>query len=95
MPLRSYSSVHDRRYSRKASDYSFRLCVRNCRRYLANFGIHGSTPHRGKDCTGMGTGLNTSTVPVLQSELSKAHLRGKMVMAEMTITILGFLLRIG
>jgi hypothetical protein len=37
----------------------------------------------------MGTGLNTSTVPVLQSELSKAHLRGKMVMAEMTITIFG------
>lgn len=32
--------------------------------------------------TGIGNGLNTSTVPTWQSESSKAHDRGKMVMIE-------------
>ena len=36
----------------------------------------------GRIVTGIGNGMNTSTVPTWQSESSKAHDRGKMVMIE-------------
>lgn len=36
----------------------------------------------GRIITGVGTGLNTSTIPMWQSELSKAHNRGLLVMIE-------------
>ncbi|KAL2006792.1 hypothetical protein VTN00DRAFT_9460 [Thermoascus crustaceus] len=36
----------------------------------------------GRTITGMGNGLNTSTVPTWQSECSKSHRRGQMVMME-------------
>jgi MFS family permease len=36
----------------------------------------------GRVITGVGNGLNTSTVPMWQSETCKAHKRGKMVMIE-------------
>lgn len=36
----------------------------------------------GRIITGMGNGLNTSTVPTWQSECSKSHRRGQMVMIE-------------
>lgn len=36
----------------------------------------------GRIITGIGNGLNTSTVPTWQSETSKAHRRGQMVMVE-------------
>lgn len=38
------------------------------------------------------TGLNTTTVPVLQSELSHSHRRGTLVIAETAITIAGIAL---
>jgi len=43
-----------------------------------------SLPHFivGRLITGMGNGLNTSTVPTWQSECSKSHRRGQMVMVE-------------
>jgi MFS family permease len=43
-----------------------------------------SLPHFivGRIITGIGNGLNTSTVPVWQSETSKSHRRGQMVMVE-------------
>jgi MFS family permease len=43
-----------------------------------------SLPHFivGRIVTGVGNGMNTSTVPTWQSESSKAHDRGKMVMIE-------------
>ncbi|KAK9856576.1 Major facilitator superfamily domain [Penicillium brevicompactum] len=43
-----------------------------------------SLPHLivGRIITGVGNGMNTSTVPTWQSESSKAHDRGKMVMIE-------------
>lgn len=43
-----------------------------------------SLPHLivGRIITGLGNGLNTSTVPSWQSETSKSHQRGKMVMIE-------------
>lgn len=43
-----------------------------------------SLPHLivGRIVTGIGNGMNTSTVPTWQSESSKAHDRGKMVMIE-------------
>lgn len=34
----------------------------------------------GRVITGLGNGMNTSTVPMWQSETSKPHARGKMVM---------------
>lgn len=36
----------------------------------------------GRIITGLGNGLNTSTVPTWQSETSKSHKRGQMVMIE-------------
>ena len=43
-----------------------------------------SLPHLivGRLITGMGNGLNTSTVPTWQSECSKSHRRGQLVMIE-------------
>lgn len=43
-----------------------------------------SLPHWivGRIVTGIGNGMNTSTVPTWQSESSKAHDRGKLVMIE-------------
>ncbi|KIW28029.1 uncharacterized protein PV07_07719 [Cladophialophora immunda] len=43
-----------------------------------------SLPHLivGRIITGMGNGLNTSTVPTWQSECSKSHRRGQLVMVE-------------
>jgi MFS family permease len=43
-----------------------------------------SLPHFivGRIVTGMGNGLNTSTVPTWQSECSKSHRRGQLVMVE-------------
>lgn len=43
-----------------------------------------SLPHFivGRIVTGVGNGMNTSTVPTWQSESAKAHDRGKMVMIE-------------
>jgi MFS family permease len=43
-----------------------------------------SLPHFivGRLITGMGNGLNTSTVPIWQSECSQSHRRGQMVMVE-------------
>lgn len=43
-----------------------------------------SLPHFivGRLITGMGNGLNTSTVPTWQSECSKSHRRGQLVMVE-------------
>ncbi|KAJ5086772.1 hypothetical protein NUU61_008079 [Penicillium alfredii] len=43
-----------------------------------------SLPHLivGRIVTGIGNGMNTSTVPVWQSECSKSHHRGKLVMLE-------------
>lgn len=36
----------------------------------------------GRIITGMGNGLNTSTVPTWQSECSRSHRRGQLVMIE-------------
>ena len=43
-----------------------------------------SLPHFivGRIITGIGNGMNTSTVPTWQSETSKAHRRGQLVMVE-------------
>lgn len=38
----------------------------------------------------IGNGLNTATAPIWQTETSPAHLRGKLVMFEMLMNILGF-----
>lgn len=42
--------------------------------------------------TGFGNGMNTSTVPMWQSETSKAHRRGRMVMIEGTLIVFGVML---
>ena len=39
--------------------------------------------------TGFGNGMNTSTVPTWQSETSKAHRRGQMVMIEGSLIVFG------
>lgn len=36
----------------------------------------------GRIVTGIGNGLNTSTVPMWQSEISQSHQRGQLVMIE-------------
>lgn len=43
-----------------------------------------SLPHFivGRIVTGLGNGLSTSTVPMWQSECSKSHRRGQLVMVE-------------
>lgn len=42
--------------------------------------------------TGVGNGLNTSTVPTWQSEISKAHQRGRLVMIEGMLITAGIML---
>lgn len=44
----------------------------------------------GRVVAGLGNGINTSTAPVLQSETSKAHNRGKLVITEMSFNVAGF-----
>nr|POF01305.1 sugar transporter stl1 [Quercus suber] len=46
----------------------------------------------GRVITGLGNGLNTSTVPVWQSETSKSHKRGQMVMIEGALITGGIML---
>jgi MFS family permease len=43
----------------------------------------------GRVITGLGNGINTSTVPVWHSETTKAHDRGKALGIELAITIFG------
>ena len=38
----------------------------------------------------VGNGINTATAPIWQTEISPAHLRGKLVMFEMLMNIVGF-----
>lgn len=47
----------------------------------------------GRLITGYGNGLNTSTVPMWQSETSKAHKRGQMVMIEGALITGGIMVR--
>lgn len=47
----------------------------------------------GRVITGVGNGLNTSTVPTWQSETTKSHNRGKMVMIEGALITGGVMLR--
>lgn len=42
--------------------------------------------------TGFGNGMNTSTVPTWQSETSKSHRRGQMVMIEGCLIVFGVML---
>ncbi|KAM0722640.1 hypothetical protein Q7P37_002081 [Cladosporium fusiforme] len=42
--------------------------------------------------TGFGNGMNTSTVPTWQSETSKSHRRGQMVMIEGTLIVFGVMI---
>lgn len=46
----------------------------------------------GRIVTGMGNGLNTSTVPTWQSETSKSHRRGPLVMIEGSLIALGIMI---
>ncbi|KAI1850923.1 hypothetical protein JX265_007248 [Neoarthrinium moseri] len=46
----------------------------------------------GRLITGFGNGMNTSTVPTWQSETSKAHRRGQMVMIEGSLIVFGVML---
>jgi MFS family permease len=54
-----------------------------------------SLPHFivGRLITGFGNGLNTSTVPTWQSETSKSHRRGQLVMIEGALITGGICLR--
>ncbi|OTA78186.1 hypothetical protein M434DRAFT_38539 [Hypoxylon sp. CO27-5] len=51
-----------------------------------------SVPHMivARIVTGIGNGINTATAPVWQTETSKVHNRGKLVMLEMGMNIFGF-----
>ncbi|KAI1174925.1 hexose carrier protein [Nemania sp. FL0916] len=53
-----------------------------------------SVPHMivARVVTGIGNGINTSTAPVWQTETSKVHNRGKLVLFEMAMNIFGFML---
>jgi MFS family permease len=42
--------------------------------------------------TGLGTGINTSTIPMWQSETAKPHHRGRMVMIETSLVVFGVML---
>lgn len=42
--------------------------------------------------TGFGNGMNTSTVPTWQSETSKSHRRGQMVMIEGSLIVFGVMI---
>jgi MFS family permease len=48
-------------------------------------------PHliAGRIITGVGTGLETSTIPMYQSELCQAHMRGRLVSAEVLFVGVG------
>ena len=46
----------------------------------------------GRIVTGFGNGLNTSTVPTWQSETSKSHRRGQLVMLEGTLIVSGVMI---
>lgn len=46
----------------------------------------------GRVVTGIGNGLNTSTIPVYQNEVSKAKYRGRAVVIEMATNIFGVML---
>lgn len=46
----------------------------------------------GRIVTGLGTGMNTSTVPVWHSETTKAHNRGKALGIELAVNIFGVML---
>ena len=50
-----------------------------------------SIPHLviGRIITGIGTGLETSTVPMYQAELCEAHTRGRLVSAEVLFVGVG------
>jgi MFS family permease len=43
----------------------------------------------GRIITGVGTGLETSTVPMYQSELCQGHMRGRLVSAEVLFVGVG------
>ncbi|CAJ2513262.1 Uu.00g013810.m01.CDS01 [Anthostomella pinea] len=53
-----------------------------------------SVPHMivARIVTGIGNGINTATAPVWQTETSKVHNRGKLVVFEMSMNIFGFML---
>ncbi|KAI0427744.1 hexose carrier protein [Xylaria sp. FL1042] len=53
-----------------------------------------SVPHMivARIVTGIGNGINTATAPVWQTETSKVHNRGKLVLLEMAMNIFGFML---
>ncbi|KAI0440504.1 hexose carrier protein [Xylaria telfairii] len=53
-----------------------------------------TVPHMivGRIVTGVGNGINTATAPVWQTETSKVHNRGQLVLFEMCMNIFGFLL---
>lgn len=46
----------------------------------------------GRIITGFGNGLNTSTVPTWQSETSKSHRRGQLVMVEGALITCGIMI---
>lgn len=43
----------------------------------------------GRVVTGIGNGFNSATIPVYQSEMSKPEIRGTLLCAQGTLTILG------
>jgi MFS family permease len=45
----------------------------------------------GRIVTGLGNGINSSTVPAYQSEMAKPQNRGMLLSAQGTVTILGIL----
>ncbi|KAI0145124.1 hexose carrier protein [Xylariaceae sp. FL1272] len=53
-----------------------------------------SVPHMmvARIVTGIGNGINTSTAPVWQTETSKVHNRGYLVVMEMSMNVFGFML---
>ncbi|RWA05705.1 hypothetical protein EKO27_g9400 [Xylaria grammica] len=53
-----------------------------------------SVPHMlvARIVTGVGNGINTATAPVWQTETSKLHNRGKLVLVELGMNIFGFML---
>ncbi|KAI1499280.1 general substrate transporter [Biscogniauxia marginata] len=53
-----------------------------------------SVPHMivARIITGIGNGINTATAPVWQTETSKVHNRGKLVVFEMSMNVCGFML---
>ena len=62
------------------------LCV-GAALQVASFGIPQLIV--GRIVTGLGNGINTSTVPVWHSETTKAHNRGRALAIELAINIFG------